>query len=138
MRALAHGAARGAVAAMAMTGMRRMTTALGLVERTPPERLADEGVPALLTAVPVRQRAEAIEVIHWAFGATAGAAYGLLPPRVRRRRISGPLYGLAIWAGFELGARQLLGLGEPDDRAVTERLALAADHVLYGLVLTVR
>ena len=35
-----RGGARGAVAAMAMTGMRRVTTGLGLLERTPPDALA--------------------------------------------------------------------------------------------------
>ena len=35
-----HGAARGVVGAMAMTGMRVMTTELGLLEQTPPEAVS--------------------------------------------------------------------------------------------------
>jgi hypothetical protein len=40
-------AIRGTVAAMAMTGMRRVSVGLGLVEETPPEELVEEGAPDL-------------------------------------------------------------------------------------------
>ena len=114
-------AIRGAVAAMAMTGMRAVTKDLGLVRATPPEE-----------TFPVRRRA-LVEVGHWAFGATAGAAYAALPERARRPRWSGPAYGLAIWAGFQAVAP--LTPRPEAERTVTERLAIAADHVLYGLIL---
>jgi hypothetical protein len=39
VRAVLHGGARGVVGAMAMTGMRVLTTELGLVEETPPEAI---------------------------------------------------------------------------------------------------
>lgn len=38
-------AIRGTVAAMAMTGMRRVSLGLGLVEETPPEELVEDGAP---------------------------------------------------------------------------------------------
>ena len=49
------GTACGAVGAMAMTGMRVMTTELGLVEQTPPQALSRQrarGVRALLRRAP--------------------------------------------------------------------------------------
>ena len=119
---------------MAMTGMRRMTTGLGLLERSPPERMAKEGVPGLLAVVPQNKRNEAIELAHWAYGAAAGAAFGVMPRSVRRHQWAGPLYGLGIWFVFEFVLRRLFRLSEPR-RKPHERLALAADHVLYGAVV---
>ncbi len=133
------GAACGAVGAMAMTGMRVMTTELGLVEQTPPQALSRQrarGVRALLRRAPRKQRRGLIEAAHWAFGAGGGAAFGALPREVRRRPWAGPLYGLVVWLGFELGIAPALGLSQARRVRLIDRLALAADHLLYGLVLT--
>jgi hypothetical protein len=137
MSAIARGAARGTVAAMAMTGMRRMTTGLGLLEKPPPERMATEGVPGLFAHVPPNLREEAIELAHWAYGASAGAAFGMLPDAARRGRFAGPLYGVAIWAVFEVVVRRLFRLDEPRRKPV-ESAVLLADHVLYGVVVAAR
>ena len=132
-------AARGVVGAMAQTAMRRVTTGLGLVRRPPPERLALEGMPALLARVPAEHRDEAIEVAHWAYGAVAGAVYANLPGPLRHRGWAGPAYGIAVWLLFEavLGPA-LLGLERTKQRPLSERLTLAADHTLYGAVVAGR
>lgn len=135
MSPLAAGAARGAVAAMAMTGARRVSRGLGLVAATPPEELVREGAPRLVERLPPERRAAAVELVHWAVGAGGGAIFGLLPHPVRRRRAAGPLYGLAVLAAFESIVRPMLDGPRSRRAAVRERLALAADHVLYGLVL---
>src|SRR5215212_7166282 len=70
---------RGAVGALAMTAVRRLTTRVGFVERTPPERLAHEGFPGLLAHVPPPHRGAAILTAHVAFGAVAGAVFRTLP-----------------------------------------------------------
>jgi hypothetical protein len=134
-----RGAGRGAVGAMAMTGMRVLTTELGLVEQTPPAAVSRQrarGLRALLRRAPRRQRRGLVEVAHWAFGATGGAAFGALPDRFRRRPWAGPVYGLVVWLGFELGIAPVLGLSQAKRVRLVDRAALAADHVLYGLVLT--
>ena len=133
---VARSAARGVVGAMAQTAMRRVTTGVGLVRRPPPERLALEGVPALLARVPAEHRDEAIEVAHWAYGAAAGGLYAALPGAFRRHGWAGPAYGIAVWVVFEtvLGPA-LLGLERTKERPLSERLALAADHALYGSVV---
>jgi hypothetical protein len=134
-----HGAARGAVGAMAMTGMRVLTTELGLVEQTPPQAVGRQrarGARALLRRAPRKQRRGLIEVAHWAFGAGGGAAFGALPGAVRRRPWAGPVYGLVVWLGFELGIAPALGLGQAKRVRLVDRLALAADHLLSGLVLS--
>ena len=46
------------------------------------------------------------------------------------------LYGLVILAGFELVQAPLLGLKQAKELRPLERVALAADHLLYGLVLS--
>lgn len=139
MRDVLSGVARGVVGAMAMTGMRVMTSELGLVEQTPPQALSRQragGVRALLRRAPRTQRRGLVETAHWAFGAGGGAVFGALPRAVRRRPWVGPLYGLVVWLGFELGIAPALGLSQAKRVRLVDRLALAADHVLYGLVLS--
>ena len=123
---VAHGALRGAIAAMAMTGMRTVTVSAGLVHQAPPQQLAGEaeGTDRALQ-----------ELAHWAFGAAGGAGYGALPRAWRARAWTGPLYGLLIMASFEATA-PLIGLSHHERAGVSDRVALAADHVVYGLVLS--
>jgi hypothetical protein len=133
------GAACGAVGAMAMTGMRVLTTELGLVEQTPPQAVSRQharGMRALLRRAPRKQRRGMIEAAHWAFGAGGGAAFGALPRDWRRRRWAGPVYGLVVWLGFELGIAPVLGLSQAKRVRAIDRIALAADHLLFGVVLT--
>jgi hypothetical protein len=125
MNQMAHAAMRGAIASMAMTGMRVVTVSLGLVEQAPPQQLAGEQSGP---------RRAAVEVAHWTFGAVAGAAYGALPAGLRQRSWTGPLFGLAIWTGFEATA-PVLGLPHAESGRASQRLAVAADHALYGFIL---
>jgi hypothetical protein len=134
-----RGAGRGAVGAMAMTGMRVLTTELGLLEQTPPAAVTGQrarGLRAVLRRAPRRQRRGLVEIAHWAFGAAGGAAFGALPDAVRRRPWAGPVYGLVVWLGFEMGIAPALGLRQAKQVRPVDRAALAADHVLYGLVLS--
>ena len=129
-------AARGVLGAMAMTGMRRVTTDLGLVQKPPPERIATEGVPGLFRRVAPEHRETAIELFHWSVGAVGGIGFGILPAALRRRRWAGPAYGLAILGFFEAAIAPQLGVARQGSDTFTARLALAGDHVLYGIVLS--
>jgi hypothetical protein len=133
---VAHAALRGAVAAMAMTGMRVLTVNLGLVEEPPPQAIIRQRARGLLKLVPRKHRPSAIELAHWGYGAVGGAAFGALPEPLRRARWAGPVYGLVVWAGFEAALAPLLGLEQAKKPRPVERAALAADHLLYGLVLS--
>jgi hypothetical protein len=109
------------------------------VEETPPKAIAHQrsrGVRRLLRLAPRRQRRGLIEIAHWAFGAAGGAVFGALPRGLRRRPWAGPVYGLAVWLGFEMGIAPVLGLSQAKRVRLVDRLALAADHLLYGLVLS--
>lgn len=132
---IAQSAVRGAVGAMAMTGARTLAGGLGIVGETPPEAIA-EAAGGWLSAVQPQYRESAIELLHWAVGAGGGALFGLLPAAVRTRPWAGAAYGLAMWSGFEALIAPALGLGRHQQQRSAERLVLAADHVLYGLVLS--
>jgi hypothetical protein len=133
---VAHASLRGAIAAAAMTGMRAFTVDVGLVDQTPPQTIAKQRAKGLLRRVPRGRRRAAIELAHWTYGAAGGAAYAMLPEGIRRQPWSGPAYGLLVWVGFEVGLAPLLGLKQAKKQRPLERAALAADHLLYGLVLS--
>lgn len=135
MKEVLHAAGRGAVAAMAMTGMRAFTVSAGIVEQTPPQAIVKQRARGLLALVPRKRRRAAIEVFHWGYGAAGGAAFGVMPDELRRRPYAGPVFGLVIWLGFEMGVAPLLGLSQSKRPRPVDRLGLAADHLLYGLVL---
>ena len=73
--------------------------------------------------------------IHWALGAGAGAAYGVLRPRVPGAdRANGLLFGAAFWALIDEGANTALGL-TPGPTAFpwqTHARGLAG-HLVFGL-----
>ena len=133
---VAHATLRGAIAAMAMSGMRAFTVGVGIVEETPPRAIFRQKARGLFRLVPRKRRRAVMELAHWGYGAGGGAAYGLLPDRVRRRAWSGPIYGLVVWLGFELALAPALGLKQAKKIRPVERLALAGDHLLYGFVLS--
>ena len=133
---IAHAGLRGAIAAMAMTGMRAFTVDLGIVEETPPQAIFKQRARGLIRRVPRGRRRAAVELAHWAYGAGGGAAFAVLPARIRRRPWAGPVYGLLVWLGFEVAIAPGLGLKQAQKLRSAERAALAADHLLYGLVLS--
>jgi hypothetical protein len=130
-----RGAARGTVAAMAMSGMRQAAVGLGMIERTPPDAILAEGVPAVLRSVPEHRRTAFIELAHWGYGATAGAAFGLLPGRLRASRLTGPVYGVLAWSMFELALAPALDLAHARRARTQERAALLVDHIVFGLIV---
>ncbi len=130
-----HGALRGAIAAMAMTGMREFTLHAGILEQTPPEAIVARGTGRFHRRPSGPGRA-VVELAHWGYGAAGGAVFGALPAAVRRRSWSGPAYGLLIWLGFELAIAPALSLPQAKRVRLLDRAALAVDHLLYGLVLS--
>ena len=121
---------------MAMTGLRRMTTNLGLVSEAPPRAILRQKSKGLLRLVPRKKQRLMTEGVHWVIGAAGGAAFGALPSDIRRRPYVGPLFGLFVWLGFEGVAAPALGLSQARRPRPIERVALASDHLLYGFVLS--
>ena len=141
-RRIARGIVRGTVAAMAMTGMRQVTTGLGLVEQTPPDAIIKQRASGLLVRMPslaffvAKRQVAVVELAHWLYGAGAGAAFAMLPDSVRRRStLAGLGYGLLTTVLFELGIAPILGLDKAKRIRPSEQLMFTADHLLYGLIL---
>jgi hypothetical protein len=136
-RDIAGGALRGAVAAMAMTGMRTFTVNAGIVGQPPPQAIVRQRIPGMGRSLGGRPRRRVLEeVFHWTYGAAGGAAFTALPPQLRAHRWAGPAYGLAIWLSFEAGIAPMLQLKQAGESRPVERAALAIDHLLYGLILS--
>lgn len=138
---LATGMVRGVMAAMTMTGLRQITTGLGLIDQTPPDAVLKQRGFGVLVQSPrlayflARRQVAVVELAHWAYGAGGGAAFALLPPSLLRRRWTGVGYGLATWVAFEVSVAPVLGLDQAKQIRPIERLMFALDHVLYGVVL---
>ena len=132
---LANGAVRGVVAAMAMTGFREFTRRVGLLDEPPPEAIVRQRLLPRLRRRSSRHRATA-ELLHWGYGAAGGAVFAALPEGIRDRTPAGPLYGLAVWGGFEAGIAPLLELEQARKPRPLDRVALALDHALYGFVIS--
>jgi hypothetical protein len=130
-------AARGAVGAMAMTGVRTFTADLGIVRETPPQSIAKKRRPTgVLSYVPKSRRRAFVEVMHWSVGVAGGAIFGAFPDELRRASWFGPAYGLGILLSYDFGIAPLLGLKQSQRPKATEQAALIADHLLYGLILS--
>lgn len=76
-------------------------------------------------------------VSHFSYGAATGALYPLLAERVRTRtRITGPAFGVAIWALSYLGWVPALRILPPATRHPMRRnLLMIAAHVVWGAAL---
>jgi hypothetical protein len=131
-----HAMFRGIVGAMAMTGVRVFALHAGLIREDPPSRLTRKRARGLVKRVPRRRRRVFVELAHWAMGAAFGLAFGLLPERIRLKLWAGPLFGVAMWAGFDAVVAPALGLTERGWPKGRERTVFIADHVLFGLVLS--
>ena len=132
-----HAGLRGAIGAMAMSGMRTFTKNMGLLKETPPEAIAKKRRPTgLVRLVPKSRRAAFVELFHWSVGAAGGAAFGILPDRIRNQPWAGPAHGILVLIPYELVVSPALGLGHWKRRDASEHVSLVVDHLLYGFVLS--
>jgi hypothetical protein len=132
---LAQAAGRGVIGALAMSGLRVFARDLGLIEKTPPEALAEKPARGLMAQVPPDRRRAAIGALHCAVGAAGGVGFGVLPDLVRRQSWAGPAWGVLIWISYEGGVAPLLGLEHAKRVRPAEQAVLITDHLLYGYIL---
>jgi len=133
-------AARGAFAGVAATGV--MTAARLGAEQTAlvEQRSAHAEVVGRMRALRGHtmwgHEAETLATIaHYAFGLVAGTLYAMFAPR-RARPVAGVAYASTIWTVSYHQILPRLGLMPRPTRDDTGRqVALAVDHVLYGLAL---
>ena len=76
-------------------------------------------------------------LVHYAFGGTVGATYGVtaeLQPAARAG--FGTLYGTAVWIGADNVSLPVLGLAKwPPAYPASTHLYALSSHLVYGLVL---
>jgi uncharacterized membrane protein YagU involved in acid resistance len=78
--------------------------------------------------------------MHYAYGTTLGAVYGLVAPQTRwAPLVAGLPFGFAVWAGSYLGLLPALGLHPPATRESAPRnsLMIAAHFVWAGTIAAV-
>lgn len=139
---LIRGALAGAVATAPMTIlMEAMNRSVPRGERKPlPPRQITESLAERATTGrnPDGTSLDAATMAaHFAFGAGAGAAFGLMPDRVRRRPfLAGVGFGLALWASSYGGVLPAFELQRrPDRRSGWRNATMIAGHVTWGAVL---
>ena len=119
-----------------MSGVRNITSELGLIREAPPAGLAKRASRSRLRRVPKRLRKPLVEVLHWQVGALGGATFAVLPDHVRKQAWAGPAWGVLIQSGFGLVIAPALGLRQARRPSLREQAALMADHLVYGYVLS--
>ena len=131
-----HATVRGVVGAMAMSGVRNITSEIGLIRDPPPVALAKRASKTRLRRVPKRLRRPVVELLHWQVGAVGGATFAVLPDQLRKQAWAGPVWGVLIQSSFGLVIAPALGLKQAKRPSTREQAALLVDHLLYGYVLS--
>lgn len=140
-RGMVAGLVGGAIAAGAMSVVHK-----GLSRQQPPAeqnqddatvKVADGVMRTFLRRpVPEEQKPLAGNVVHYAFGASVGAAYGgvaELMPSITK--LVGVPFGLAVWLGAHVITVPALGLAEPPTRLPPSKEGLELLlHGVYGAV----
>lgn len=145
MSGLASAAVRGAVAGTMATGP--MTAAMELLHRRLPEEEQYPLAPRLGTlqaaakvGVEERLDEEARDALtlgaHFAYGAAAGAAYGLMPkPRGLNPAVAGLAFGAGVWASSYLGFLPAARLLTPATQHPPRRTAVVLlGNLLWGVL----
>lgn len=104
----------------------------------PPHKLTRK-VLGLVGVLRPRRTRRASAALHFVFGASAGALYGWLTPRVGplSALLRGALYGSAVWASSYAGWIPALGLMAPPHRDRRGRPAsMLLSHLVYGVTLS--
>jgi hypothetical protein len=137
MRSLLRGAVAGTVATGLMSGLMLGASRLGITGELPPDKIASKLLNRAHISRSERQQDALASVLHVAFGAGAGAAFGVVAPRVPVPSLPlGVAYGLAIWGVSYMGWVPALGIMPAADRDRPGRQAVMfAGHLIYGAAL---
>jgi putative membrane protein len=74
-------------------------------------------------------------MLHFGFGASAGAAYGVYVDTTSEDRASGVAFGSALWAAADEIAMPLLGLSDSTlQRPLEMHTQSFVAHLVYGVV----
>lgn len=142
LKAILDGAIGGGLATTAMSLVMLVAEKVGLIDRHPPEEIAD----AVLDAVGVPDSHEKTEdalavALHFAFGIGMGSLFALLHRRLRlpiSPILHGVLFGSLVWAVSYKGWVPGLGIMPPPERDQPGRpQTMLFVHWVYGGILGV-
>jgi uncharacterized membrane protein YagU involved in acid resistance len=134
-----RGAGAGALATGLMSSLMMGAKQVGLVGGMPPEKITATMLDRAGVGHSGAQQDALATVLHFGFGATAGAAFGVIAPRPLIVRVpAGLAYGAAIWGVSYMGWVPALGIMPPADRDRRDRqTVMLAAHLVYGTALAV-
>ncbi|WP_067970858.1 hypothetical protein [Nocardiopsis trehalosi] len=136
IRSALQGAAAGVAATTLMTGVMSAAKKAGAMGQDPPKLLVRRLLPGGHQALPRTGEDPASAAAHLAFGAGAGAVFGVLTGRRRPGIPTGVGYALLVWAASYEGWVPALRVQPPAHRDAPGRtLTMAAAHVVYGAAL---
>jgi hypothetical protein len=141
LRRAIHGALGGAIGAACMTAVRMLAHRRGMIQQMVPQAVeawAHHHAPLALPPLP-SQRAlhhAADQAMHMAYGATFGAAYGLLLGRRRATPAVMGAFGTGVWLLGSFVLLPALKVMRPEWRAKPQEMAVnVAAHLLYAATL---
>ena len=139
MKSLLRGATAGTVATALMSVLMLAARRLGITGQLPPEKITSKMLRRHGIRPDARQQDALATGLHFAFGAAAGAAFGVVARRVPVPSVPlGVAYGTAIWGVSYMGWVPSLGLMQRADRDQRGRQAvMLAGHVVFGATLGV-
>lgn len=138
MNRFARGIAAGTAAAGNMSLFMEAARAAGQLDREPPEIItANIEAKTGAAVAPELSFDQRWKLAHAAFGAGAGAAFGLMRGALPRNTVAaGLLFGAGVWGvmyGAALPAARLYP--EPDDDWTPRAWTVALAHLVYGVTL---
>jgi uncharacterized membrane protein YagU involved in acid resistance len=132
-----RGAVAGTVATGLMSGVMLGASRLGITGELPPKKIASKLLDRGGFDPSEGQRNALASLLHVAFGAGAGAAFGVVAPRVSVPTLPlGIAYGAAIWGVSYMGWVPALGIMPPaDDDRRGRQVVMFVCHLIYGAAL---
>ncbi|GAB4060968.1 hypothetical protein [Catellatospora paridis] len=125
----------GAIAAMAMSGLRRFTVEMGWACQPPPDAIVEHKTPGLVQGKTTGERRAMIELRHWGFVAVGGRFSRCFPGV--SAAAPGPARSTGCCCGrVRDGRRPCPRYRAPPGAKLSQRLLPAGDHLLYGFVLS--
>jgi putative membrane protein len=141
-KALVAGASGGLIASLAMSEFHSLFPHVKRQSQPAGEDSTIKTASAISQAIfqhrlTAAQKEIAGPVVHYAFGTTMGALYGVLVDSRDARHLGWGLpFGTAIWLGAHVITVPALGLSEPITREVPAAEAVEfASHLVYGAVV---
>jgi uncharacterized membrane protein YagU involved in acid resistance len=134
-----RGAGAGALATGLMSSVMMGAKQAGFVGGMPPEKITATMLDRTGIGHSGAEQDALATLLHFGFGATAGAVFGVLAPKPLIARVpAGMAYGAAIWGVSYMGWVPALGIMPPAERDRRDRQAvMLAAHLVYGTALAV-